>query len=83
MKLNKNILLGIGVLGLGVLEVLKYQDQKRKIEKLNHNLDCLGNCHNSFVKFQSEVHEEIDERLDYLEEEVVSNYEHMESLLKY
>ena len=77
LKKKNCALLGLGILLGGTYEILK--------EKINR----LGRCHNEFVMYQGEYNdrneerqEELEERISYLEEETISNYDHILELSK-
>lgn len=81
---TKYILLGLTTIGLGIYELVKEQRHRDEMEFLNRKINSLGHCHNSFVIYQDEVNnefegfnEETNERLFDLEEEIISNYDHI------
>lgn len=78
------ILLGAGALIAGVYGTYKQYKQEKRLCKLNKKLARLGTCHNNFVRFQgvynditSNEVDNINDRVDYLEDENISNYNHI------
>lgn len=88
-KKDVSIILGIGALFTSAYSVYILEKQRESQDKLNKRIKRLAACHNNFVKFQgayneltSENVEEINDRMDYLEDESVSNYNHVVELEK-
>ena len=80
LKKKNCVLLGLGILLGGTYE---------EIRNLKKRINRLGRCHNEFVMYQGEYNdrneekqEELEERISYLEEETISNYDHILELSK-
>lgn len=83
-KKDVSIIVGIGALFTSAYSVYILEKQRESQDKLNKRIKRLAACHNNFIKFQgaynelaSENVEEINDRMDYLEDESVSNYNHI------
>ena len=83
-KKDISIIIGAGALFTSVYSVYMSEKQRESQDKLNKRIKRLAMCHNNFVKFQdahneltSDNVENINDRIDYLEDESVSNYNHI------
>ncbi|WP_041705744.1 hypothetical protein [Aerococcus sp. Group 1] len=81
--------MGLGILLGGTYEILKEKKRNEEIRNLKRRINRLGRCHNEFVMYQGEYNdrneekqEELEERISYLEEETISNYDHILELSK-
>lgn len=83
-KKDISIIIGVGALFTGAYSAYMLKKERESQDRLNKKIKRLAICHNNFVKFQgahneltSENVEEINDRMDYLEDESVSNYNHI------
>lgn len=88
-KKDVSIIIGIGALFASAYSGYMLNKQRESQDSLNKKIKRLAKCHNNFVKFQGahneltfENVEEINDRMDYLEDESVSNYNHIIELKK-
>ena len=86
-KKDVNIIIGIGALFTSAYSAYMLRKQRESQDSLNKRIKRLATCHNNFVKFQgvyneltSDNVENINDRIDYLEDESVSNYNHIVEL---
>lgn len=82
-----SIIIGIGALIASAYSAYMLKNQREIQDNLNKRIKRLATCHNNFVNFQEEVYsdlasnfENINDRIDYLEDESVSNYNHIVEL---
>ena len=83
-KKDVSIIIGIGALFTSAYSAYMLNKLRESQVSLNKRIKRLGTCHNNFVKFQEEVYndlatnfENVNDRMDYLEDESVSNYNHI------
>lgn len=83
-KKDVSIIIGIGALFTSAYSAYILKKERESQYRLNKRIKRLATCHNNFVKFQEEVYsdlasnlENINDRIDYLEDESVSNYNHI------
>lgn len=86
-KKDVSIIIGIGALFTSAYSAYMLNKQRESQDRLNKKIKRLAKCHNNFVKFQgvyneltSDNVENINDRMDYLEDESVSNYNHIVEL---
>lgn len=86
-KKDVSIIIGIGALFTSAYSAYMLNKQRESQDRLNKKIKRLATCHNNFVEFQEEVYsdlasnfENINDRIDYLEDESVSNYNHIVEL---
>ena len=86
-KKDVSIIIGIGALFTGAYSAYMLKKQRESQDSLNKRIKRLATCHNNFVEFQevyngitSDNVENINDRIDYLEDESVSNYNHIVEL---
>ena len=82
LKKKNCTLLGLGILLGGTYEILKEKKRNEEIRNLKKRINRLGRCHNEFVMYQGEYNDRNEERISYLEEETISNYDHILELSK-
>lgn len=83
-KKDVSIIIGIGALFTSAYSAYMLKKERESQYRLNKRIKRLAACHDNFVKFQGahneltfENVEEINDRMDYLEDESVSNYNHI------
>lgn len=83
-KKDVSIIIGVGALLTSAYSAYMLKKQRESQDSLNKRIKRLAACHNNFVKFQgayneltSDNVENINDRMDYLEDESVSNYNHI------
>ena len=83
-KKDVSIIIGIGALFTSAYSAYMLNKQRQSQYSLNKKIKRLAMCHNNFVEFQevyngitSDNVENINDRIDYLEDESVSNYNHI------
>ena len=83
-KKDISIIIGVGALFTSAYSAYMLKKERESQDRLNKKIKRLAICHNNFVKLQgahneltSENVEEINDRMDYLEDESVSNYNHI------
>ena len=83
-KKDVSIIIGIGALFTSAYSAYILKKERESQDRLNKRIKRLATCHNNFVKFQgahneltSDNVENINDRIDYLEDESVSNYNHI------
>lgn len=88
-KKDVSIIIGIGALFASAYSGYILNKQRESQDRLNKKIKRLATCHNNFVEFQevyngitSDNVENINDRMDYLEDESVSNYNHVVELEK-
>lgn len=86
-KKDISIIIGVGALIASAYSAYMLKNQREIQDNLNKRIKRLATCHNNFVNFQEEVYsdlasnfENINDRIDYLEDESVSNYNHIVEL---
>lgn len=86
-KKDISIIIVVGALFTSAYSAYMLNKERESQDRLNKKIKKLAICHNNFVKFQgahneltSENVEEINDRMDYLEDESVSNYNHIVEL---
>lgn len=88
-KKDVSIIIGVGALIASAYSVYMLKVQIESQDNLNKRIKRLATCHNNFVKFQEEVHndvasnfENIKDRMDYIEVETSTNYNSIVGLEK-
>lgn len=83
-KKDISIIIGVGALFTSAYSAYMLKKERKSQYRLNKRIKRLATCHNNFVNFQEEVYsdlasnlENINDRIDYLEDESVSNYNHI------
>ena len=83
-KKDVSIIIGIGALFTSAYSAYMLNKQRESQDRLNKKIKKLATCHNNFVELQevyngitSDNVENINDRMDYLEDESVSNYNHI------
>lgn len=83
-KKDISIIIGVGALFTSAYSAYMLKKERESQDRLNKRIKRLATCHNNFVNFQEEVYsdlasnlENINDRIDYLEDESVSNYNHI------
>lgn len=86
-KKDVSIIIGIGALFTSAYSAYMLNKQRESQDRLNKKIKKLATCHNNFVELQevyngitSDNVENINDRMDYLEDESVSNYNHIVEL---
>ncbi len=86
-KKDVSIIIGIGALFTSAYSAYMLNKQRESQDRLNKKIKRLATCHNNFVELQevyngitSDNVENINDRMDYLEDESVSNYNHIVEL---
>lgn len=83
-KKDVSVIFGVGTLLMGAYCAYTLSKQKESQDKLSKKVNRLAKCHNNFVRFQgaynditSDEVDNINDRVDYLEDENISNYNHI------
>lgn len=86
-KKDVSIIIGIGALFTSAYSAFMLNKHRESQDSLNKRIKRLATCHNNFVKFQgmyneltSDNVENINDRMDYLEDEIVSYHNHIVKL---
>ena len=86
-KKDVSIIIGIGALFTSAYSAYMLNKQRESQDRLNKKIKRLATCHNNFVEFQevyngitSDNVENINDKIEYLEDESVSNYNHIVQL---
>lgn len=81
MDKRKTIFTAVAV-GTGILAVMDRIRLHNKVEELEEKTEDIGRCHNDFYLMQQRYNKSIDERIENIQEEIGSVYEHFEELSK-
>lgn len=83
-KKDISIIIGVGALFTSAYSAYMLKKERESLDRLNKRIKRLAICHNNFVKFQgahnditSDEVDNINDRVDYLEDENISNYNHI------
>ncbi|HEO7454956.1 TPA: conjugal transfer protein [Streptococcus agalactiae] len=81
MNKRKTVFIAVAV-GTGILAVMDRIRLHNKVEELEEKTEDIGRCHNDFCLMQQRYNKSIDERIENIQEEIGSVYEHFEELSK-
>ncbi|HEW8074752.1 conjugal transfer protein [Gemella bergeri] len=81
MNKRKTVFIAVAV-GTGILAVMDRIRLHNKVEELEEKTEDIGRCHNDFYLMQQRYNKSIDERIENIQEEIGSVYEHFEELSK-
>lgn len=69
--------LGVAALAYGVIKQI---NTGKKIKNLSRQVEEVANCHNGLCLHSQEKIEDLQEQINENREEIISGYEHLESL---